>query len=151
MDGTNLFDHGRSSQSSIIKPYLHSIKLRLKDNSLDSGSRSFFIKELRSCIAMLSEHENRPKWVKDIETYRMKSEIAAFIALFAALELSEDDSSADKQDVKSLYNEVQDFGKDRGWDLQILHVQFIRAMGNNIQNYIIQIVTPHTLKPIDYN
>ena len=151
MGDTNLFDHGQSSQAGIIKPFIRRIRDNLAGKPLNPKNREFFFQQLRSLVAMLSELENRPKWVKDTESYRLKSEVVAFLSLLTALNLPDEPSSTEQELVSTLYEEAKEFGEERGWDPQILHVQFIRAMGTKVQNYIMKIVMPRTLKPIDYN
>jgi len=151
MEPSNLFDHGKSSQFKVIKPFMKKIREYVANHNIDSDFRNFFMDQLNSCIAMISEHEDRPKWVNNIDSYRMKSEIVVFISLFDCIEPSEEPTNDEKEEISYLYNSVRDLGKERDWDLQILHLQFLRAMGNAIQNYIIQIIIPRKLKPIDYN
>ncbi len=150
MSSENLFNYGKSSQSAIIKPYIDLIRkeigFKMGEDEID-----YFISKLNSCSAMLSEHEVVPKWVKDLPTYRMKSEISAFLSMFSALKIANSPTSDEKDLLARLYSRVREFGKERDWDLQILHIQFIRVMGSKVQNYIIQLVLPRKLESIDYN
>ena len=147
----NLFDHGKSSQAEIIKPYMCSIRQSLSGIPLDGAGRTFFIDQLRSCLAKICEYEERPKWVNNVPSYRMKSEIATFLSLFSVIDLPAVPSEDDQQHVNDFYEEVKKFGENRKWDMQILHLQFIRAMGSNVQNYIMKLIVPRKLELIDYN
>lgn len=146
----NLFEHGKSSQTDIIKPYIQKIRTKI-GSDLSYDNIEFFLSQLRSCLVMLEEHESVPKWVKDFPMYRMKSEIFTFLSLFSALKIIKDPTSEERDQLHSLYRRVRELGEDKKWDLQVLHIQFIRVMGTKVQNYIIKLVIPRKLDRIDYN
>ncbi len=145
----NLFDYGQLSQIDIIKPYTKRVQDRIK-SGLTEDFRRFFMNQLKNCVVMIGELECRPNWVIDIPKYRMRSEIVVFLTLFSVID-TDDLSDSEKEQIEILYREVRDFGEGRDWDLHILHIQFIRSMGNNIQNFLLQLVLPRELEPIDYN
>lgn len=151
MSKVNLFDHGISSQISIIKPFMSRVRDRAKDGFTTEEFKSFFLGQLTTCLAMISEHENLPVWVKDVKSYRMKSEIVIFTSLLSCLEFNEEPDMAQHEAVNKIYDLVRDLGQDRGWNLGILHVQFLRVMGAVLNSHLHNIIQPRTLEPIDYN
>ena len=83
--------------------------------------------------------------------YRMKSEIVTFLSMFSALDIVEDPTLVEKEKLSVLYRRIRKLGEERDWDLQVLHLQFIRAMGNKVQNYVIKLAIPRKQEPNDYN
>jgi len=151
MEQENIFDHGISTQHIIIKPFVDNIQRRSDGEKLSKDFSDFFLEQLARCIDMVAEREVRPSWVKNLSSYREKSEIAIFLSLFSAIDLPDEPTDMEREIVSRLYNRVSNFGKGRNWDLKILHIQFVSMMGMNMHSYIMHVVMPKKLDPIDYN
>lgn len=147
----NLFDHGKSTQVKIVEPTIIKIKAYFEKNGFDGGFKDFFMSELKFCFARIGEFEERPVWVQDVADYRMRSEIVTFISIFSNLEPDKKPSYEENIIISATYKDVQEMGKEREWDLAMLHLQFMRISGSKLTNYITAIVFPRTLNPVDYN
>ena len=146
----NIFDHGIESQFPIIRPFIE----RIKDCSLENSTeefRSYFLSQLSMCLSTVVEREKRPNWVKDVEDYQKKSEITIFLSFMSAIDFPDDPSSTEKESIHNIYESVKRLGQERDWDLQILHIQFMRLMGAIIHNQLIHEVMPKHLEPKDFN
>ena len=146
----NLFDHGASSQFSLIWPFLEKIKARYEGKEMRICFDDFFVSQFDLCLSTVAERETRPNWVKNVRDYQMKSEICILLSFLSCLEIPEL-SKEDGNSITELYNLIQKLGNDRDWDIHILHIQFMRLLGFNLMNHTINDILPQNLDSIDMN
>ena len=150
-DKENPMECTGSTQLEIIKPYMSKIRNKISKTGISEEMGNYFIGQLISCLAMLAEHEAHPIWIRDLKNYRMKSEIVAFLSLFSSLGINEEPNDEEKRQISNLYENVCAIGAKRGWDLQILYLQFIRMTGVQPYNPLTSFSRPRVLELLDYN
>ena len=151
MSDRNIFDHSRMNQIITVQPYIEKLRKDYIKNGMSCGFREYFMILMEHLLAEIVEHEERPSWVNDIEDYRMKSEIVAFTLLLGSIEPNVEPTEEENDEFTQLYEDVKEFGKSHGWNLSILHLQFIRCMGTPLYSHLSTIVNLRPLDPIDYN
>ena len=149
----NFFETGGNEQYLIIKPFIEVLKVY---NPGDTGNSdqfiSFFIRQLKEALKK-REEEILPEWARDVRDYVMKSEILICSTLYATIlkreipPICQDEIDyllrskgtqykSEFKDIGSyisilaslLYKEIKELGYERGWDLNILHLQILKTI-----------------------
>ena len=151
MSNRNIFDHSKICQMLTVQPYIEKLREDYMNNGMSEGFRKYFMILMNHLFAEMAEHEKRPSWVNNIEDYRMKSEIVAFTLLLGSIEPSENPTKEENDEFTQLYDDIRNLGTSRGWDLNILYLQFIRCMGTPLYSSLKEMVCLRKLDSIDYN
>ena len=150
LDG-NIFDHSLLNQIKTVQPYIEKVRKDYLKNGMSCGFREYFMVLMKHLLAEMVEHEERPSWVHDIEDYKMKSEIVALTLLLGSIEPSVEPTEEENDEFTQFYEDIKEFGINHGWNLNILHLQFIRCMGTPLYSHLSSMVNFRSLDTIDYN
>ena len=149
----NIFEHSFKDQSYLVRKYLKAInKYNFKDQE---DYIKFIIDQMTSIGNVLVEREEIPSWVIDIKDYRNNSEIVLFLTAFENVNWNNLRKKIPdlnpREFIQSLFFAARKYGERRGWDTNILHLQFSRLIGINIVNTMTNQVKPRNISGIGYN
>ena len=136
--------------NKFLKGY-QTFRQKYADVGMSHDFREYFVNFVKLLCNERAEHEARPFWVTDIEDYRMKSEIVCFVLLLGSIEPSEEPTEEENAQITQFYEDIKEYGGNNGWDLSILHLQFLRCMGTSLHSSLKTMVCLRKLDPIDYN
>jgi len=104
-----------NSQYSLIRPYIESIFSYSGD--ISQGFDLFFMRQLKSVLAVVEEKEEIPYWVLDEANYKKKCEVLIATRLFEAVLRKFSEQKIGIPMYTKIYKDLIQFGSDRKWNL----------------------------------